>query len=131
MDGEGCFHVQIGKDKTFKTGYHVALKFIITQHSRDVELIKSLINYFGPFCGKVTEYPTYVNFFVTKINDITENILPFFDKYPLLSAKKKDLSDFTKVAELMKNKAHTTCEGLDQIRLIKSRMNRGRDHSIE
>lgn len=131
VDGEGCFHVQISKDKTYKTGAHVALKFIITQHIRDAELIKSLMNYFGPSVGKVTERKTCVYFIVTKIVDITEKILPFFEKYPLLSTKQKDLSDFCEVASLMKTKVHTTAEGLDQIRLIKSGMNRGRVHNTD
>jgi hypothetical protein len=36
--------------------------------------------------------------------------------------------DFCKVVELMKNKAHLTSEGLEDIRKIKSRMNIGRDY---
>jgi hypothetical protein len=38
-----------------------------------------------------------------------------------------DYADFVKIAELMKNKAHLTKEGLDQIRQIKAGMNRKRD----
>jgi hypothetical protein len=36
--------------------------------------------------------------------------------------------DFGKVVELMKNKAHLTSEGLEEIRKIKSGMNTGRDY---
>jgi hypothetical protein len=37
-----------------------------------------------------------------------------------------DYEDFCKVAELMKNKAHLTQEGLNQILKIKDGMNKGR-----
>ena len=63
-------------------------------------------------------------FVVTGLSDITEKIIPFFNQYPLRGSKALDFKDFVKVAELMKNKAHLTAEGLDQIRKIKAGMNR-------
>jgi hypothetical protein len=60
---------------------------------------------------------------VTGLIDIVENIIPFFLAHPLCGAKKKEFEDFVKVAELMKNKAHLSKEGLEQIRDIKSGMN--------
>jgi hypothetical protein len=38
--------------------------------------------------------------------------------------------DFCKAADLMKNKAHLTKEGLDKIISLKSGMNRGRDPAV-
>jgi len=38
-----------------------------------------------------------------------------------------DFADFCKVAELMKNKAHLTQEGLEEIRQIKAGMNTRRE----
>lgn len=63
---------------------------------------------------------------IGSLEDIIKIIIPFFTKYPLQGAKRLDFADFCKVAELMKNKAHLTPEGLDQIREIKSGMNSGR-----
>lgn len=53
-------------------------------------------------------------------------MIPFFDKYPIVGAKRQDYLDFCKVAELMRSKAHLTSSGLEQIKQIKSGMNRGR-----
>jgi hypothetical protein len=53
--GEGCFFINIQKSKTHKIGYVVALHFIITQDSRDVELLKSFIKFFG--CGRMKSNP--------------------------------------------------------------------------
>lgn len=46
--GEGCFSVKIRKGST-KFGFRVELAFVLTQHIRDEELLRSLISYFG--CG--------------------------------------------------------------------------------
>jgi hypothetical protein len=52
--------------------------------------------------------------------------VPFFKDYPLLGAKSLDFNDWLQAFYLMKNKAHLTEEGLEQIRLIKTGMNTGR-----
>jgi hypothetical protein len=66
---------------------------------------------------------------VTKFSDIADIIIPFFKKHPIPGVKSKDFHDFCLVAELIKNKAHLTEDGLNQIRLIKAGMNTGRNFS--
>jgi hypothetical protein len=60
---------------------------------------------------------------VRNFSQITEIILPFLDKYPILGTKVKDFEDFKKASALMESKAHLTKEGLDKIISIKSGMN--------
>lgn len=50
----------------------------------------------------------------------------FFSKYPVQGVKYQDFEDFVKVVSLLEQKSHLTQTGLDQIREIKSGMNRGR-----
>jgi hypothetical protein len=69
-----------------------------------------------------------VNFVVTKTTDITDKIIPFFNKYSLEGAKYLEYQDFCKVANLIKDKAHFTEAGLNQIMEIKKAMNRWRNH---
>lgn len=55
-----------------------------------------LIEYLG--CGYTTlENRGTIDFKVTKISDIRDVIVPFFNKYPLKGVKSKDFSDFCKV----------------------------------
>ena len=61
-----------------------------------------------------------------KFSDISEKIIPLFEKYTLQGVKAKEYEDFKKVAVLIKYKAHLTKEGLEQIKQIKAGMNRGR-----
>lgn len=119
VEAEGCFFITTIKSKRYKTGYQIQLNFNLVQHSRDIVLIKSLVNYFN--CGAVYENTGHVTFIVTKLSDIQDKILYFFEKYPLQGFKLQDFDRFCKVATLMEKKAHLTAEGIDAILKIKSR----------
>lgn len=124
----GSFTVDINKIPKSKIGYTVVLRLQITQHSRDEVLIKSLINYFN--CGNTIqdkrESVSAITYRVSKINDILEKIIPFYLKYPMVGYKALDFSNFCKVAELVKNKAHLTEDGLQKIKGIKAQMGKSR-----
>lgn len=124
--GESCFNVTIHKSETI-TGYAVKLIFILTQHSRDHQLMESIQKYLG--CGNywTDEKNSSVYLSITKLSDIINIIIPYFNKYPIQGNKLLDYLDFCKVAELMQTKAHLTEEGLKEIRQIKCVMNTGRD----
>lgn len=119
-NGEGCFYISILKSSTCKIGKAVILKFQIAQHSRDTELMKSLISTLG--CGRIelNLARSTVNFLVTKYTDISDKVIPFFDKYPLKGAKVSDYNYFRQVSVLMSKKAHLTEQGLSEIQSIKS-----------
>lgn len=109
----------------------VRLRFQITQHSRDVALMSSLVKYFD--CGVYFANPARDagDFVVTRFSDIHEKIIPFFNKYPIVGVKAKDFSDFKQVMDIMKVKGHLTPVGLEQILKIKAGMNTGRPPSDE
>jgi len=121
-EAEACFLVVISKSPKNKFGKRVMLRFTITQHARDVELLKNIITFLD--CGVIqSNLDSTKKVAVSKFSDITEKIIPFFDKYPLKGTKAKDYSDFKKVANLIENKIHLTQSGLDEIARIKARMN--------
>jgi hypothetical protein len=126
-EGEGCFIVHVQKTSSSKLGKTVKLQFKITQDERDKELLNVIILSLN--CGTLQTDRSCKIITVTRHADIINIIIPFFQKYPLQGVKRLDLADFIKVAELIKAKTHLTSEGLDQILLIKSGMNSGRDHA--
>ena len=124
-DAESCFFVEKSVSSTNKLGYQVRLKFIISQHSRDVALVNLLKDYLN--CGNViTDSRGLSHLIIRKYSDIISCIIPFFAKYPLHSVKSMDYLDLCKASKIIDNKAHLTEEGLKQIDLIRSGMNRGR-----
>jgi hypothetical protein len=60
------------------------------------------------------------SFVVSKISDLIEKVVPFFDKYPFLGSKGQDFAEFKKASLLVFNKAHLTQPGLDMIRKIRT-----------
>ena len=67
-----------------------------------------------------------VDFIVLNFSDIKLKIIPFFMKYPIWGVKTLDFADFCRLAEIIETKNHLTQTGLDEIKLIKAGMNRGR-----
>jgi len=118
VDAEGCFFISTTKSKLYKTGHRIQLNFNIVQHYRDILLMKKFVKYFN--CGEIYETSDHVTFVVTKLSDIEEKILPFFNKYPLQGFKQLDYVKFCRVTALMKEKAHLTVKGLEEIMKIKT-----------
>lgn len=109
ISGEGCFSISIVKSQFVKQGYQVQLRFRLTQHIRDVQLMESLVSYLG---GRVTKSREAVDLQVTKLSDLTDKVLPQLEKYPIQGVKFQDYCDFIKAVEIVKNKSHLTAEGL-------------------
>jgi len=125
ITGEGCFFINIYKATT-KLGFAVTLVFQVTQHSRDIELMKRLISFFE--CGRyaLRSNKDYGDFLVTTFSDIYDKILPFFQKYEIKGAKADDFADFCKAAEIIKAKGHLTSDGLNKLLDLKEGMNKKR-----
>ena len=124
ITGEGCFLVDTYKAGT-KLGVGVTLRFKVAQHNRDMDLLRSLVTYFD--CGSVQKSGDSVGeFCVAKFENLILKIIPFIEKHPIIGSKALDFSDFKKVADLIKEKAHLSKKGLEKILAIKSQMNRSR-----
>lgn len=119
IEAEGSFQVII-------QNRNVSLRFSLTQHTKDEELLKAIVTYLK--YGRYYKSPTRDEgqYLVTVFSDISDKLIPFLNEYPLLGVKKEDSSDFVQIAELIKSKAHLTEKGLEKIKLITSNMNRNR-----
>ena len=121
--GEGCFSISLIHNKD-KTRTDVQLKYSISQHRRDKELIESFISYFN--CGHIAESRGSVYFYVVKFSDIYEKIIPFFNENKISGEKTEDYYNWCEAAELMKQSKHLTKDGLNKIIKIKQGMNKNR-----
>lgn len=114
--GEGNFDVRITQQSTNNIGYRVQLRFRISQHNRDINLMELLMKNLG--AGNIYKYPDKSAIVLTifKFSDITDIIIPFFETNPILGIKLFDYLDWCKIAKLMKEGKHLTIEGLKFIR---------------
>jgi hypothetical protein len=125
-DAEGCFFIALKKSPGSTLGETVWLRFILTQHIRDEEFLKSLISTLH--CGRYIAKSGYGEFIVEKFTDVFDKVIPIFEEFKLHGVKSKNYQDFKKVALLIKNKKHLTREGLDEIKKIKGSMNKNREY---
>jgi hypothetical protein len=122
VSGEGNFFVDIFKSCSNKIGYQVKLRFSVTQHSRDKELLELIALYLDAGIVNIHSENAYV-FKITKLVDLTTKIIPLFEKNSIQGVKHLDFLDFCTVAKIMSEGKHLTSEGLDLIRTIKNKMN--------
>ena len=126
VDGEGCFYVKTSKiNKGLDIAYKVNVYFNISQHKRDIALLKNLITYFN--CGLVETVitrPNQSSYVIYKLDDIINKIIPFFDTHPLKGNKLLDFYDFKKIANITKYDEKSDL--LKEIIKIKKNMNRNR-----
>jgi hypothetical protein len=124
VDGEGCFFVGINAHKEMTAGYQVLPEFTVVQHKRDVQVLHALKDYFG--CGVVrVNHGDRMAYRVRGIKHLSETIVPFFVKHPLKTKKNVDFKKFRQIVLKMEAEVHLTKEGIEEIRAIASKMNRG------
>lgn len=122
-DGEGSFNVSFRPRADYPIPWKVSVSFNVSQKDRVIlALFKTHLG-----CGTLRGRPDGVWYFeVTNINAIVENVIPFFERFPFLSAKKKrDFAKFRQIVALMKTGAHLTVNGIKQILEIREDMNDG------
>ena len=125
VDGEGCFHVGINEHDDMTAGYQVLPEFTVVQHERDVQVLHALKAHFG--CGVVRKnHGDRMAFRVRGQKHLWERIVPFFVKHPLKTKKRLDFEKFRKVLLVMQTGDHLTPGGIEKIRAIAAKMNRGR-----
>lgn len=105
---DGSFNLNYYKASRMKLGYSVRPTFRITQHQRDIVVLKRIVEYFC--CGFLSENRSRYAYdlCIGKISNLVDIILPFFQEYTIFGAKYLDLLDFKKGVYIVNNKGHLT-----------------------
>ena len=122
-DGEGSFNVSFRPRDDYKLPWKVSLCFNISQ--RDEVILALFKRHLG--CGTMRQRHDGVWYYeVNNFTAIVENVIPFFERFGFLSAKKKrDFSKFRQLAEMMRQGYHLTRTGIEEILKIRLTMNDG------
>lgn len=90
VDAEGCFYFSITKKKTNKIGWAVRPTFNIALHKKDQALLESIQASLGGVGGIYRHGKDSVQLQVFSLAELTNVIIPYFDRYPLSTQKKVD-----------------------------------------
>ena len=130
IDGEGTFQANVINKKS--GGINVTFTLEIAQHSRDVFVLKAIIDYLGVGYLKpkydiasLDETQNARSVSRAVFNQHRE-IIKFIDKYPLFTRKQLDYTDWKEMVSLKESNKHKTEEGQSRIIHLKLNMNRGR-----
>ena len=122
-DGEGSFNVSFRPRDDYKLPWKVSLCFNISQ--RDPVILAQFKRHLR--CGTMRQRRDGVWYYeVNNLVPILENVIPFFERFDFLSAKKKrDFAKFKQLAKLMREGRHLTREGVVGVLQIRREMNDG------
>ncbi len=124
-DGEGCFSVIISKRNGFLNSWKITTSFEINLHIKDLDILLKIKDFFD--VGIVSTRPSKFAcvYRVTKNKDIINNIIPHFEKYPLISQKYSDFFLWGKVVKLIETKEHLSYSGFEKILSYYFSINKG------
>jgi hypothetical protein len=120
-DGEGSFNVSFRPRDDYAFPWKISLHFNVSQRDPVVlSLFKKHLQ-----CGPLRQRQDGIWYYeVNNLVPILENVIPFFERFQFLSAKKKrDFSKFKALAHMMSHGRHLTREGVDEILAIRRGMN--------
>ncbi len=122
-DGEGSFNVSFRKRKDYEVPWKVSLCFNVSQKDKVIlALFKRHLK-----CGTLRSRSDGVWYYeANNFTAIKEHVIPFFNRFPFLSAKKKrDFAKFKQMAKLIENRSHLSKSGIRQVLEVRKEMNDG------
>jgi hypothetical protein len=117
--------IRIKKAPKNKTRWQIEANFCINLHKKDEGLLKLFQTYFKGIGRIGKERNGCCDFTISSLNQILIEVIPHFDKYPLITPKLADYIFFKKVVMMMKGGEHLTVEGVQAIVNIRATLNRG------
>jgi hypothetical protein len=129
VDGRGSFYIGIDADPVFELGFQVLPEFRIICCDEPA-LLYSIRTYFRHGVVFTNNANCTIEYRVREVGALYSAVIPFFERYPLYTRKKFDFYCFRDVIRMMERKEHLTLEGLEQIKKIKSKMNKNKDEDI-
>jgi hypothetical protein len=114
-DGEGCFSVSFNLRSKFSTGIEVRPSFSISQHKRNLKFLNEIREYFKVGGIRYSKKDNNYKYEVRSVKDLTNKVIPHFEKYPLKSNKLADFLIFKEVCNLIITSKHLNKKYLEII----------------
>ena len=115
VDGEGSFYVGILPRSHNYVGWEARPSFSLSQNEENKELVFKLKDFFR--CGTIrpSKKDRMIKYEVRSFKDLSQKIIPHFDKYQLAGEKKKDYEVFKKAIKIISKEKHLEKSGLIKI----------------
>jgi hypothetical protein len=125
VDGEGSFNVSLRRNSDYRVNWQVVMSFNVSQKEKLLLLV--LKKYLGCGIVKTRKRDGLHSYDVTKPNDVIKRVIPFFERFKILSKnKRRNFEIFKNISVLMNDQKHLHPEGLYEILLLRERLNEGK-----
>ena len=118
IDGEGCFSVSVHPHPSVRYGrrWLIAPCFQTYQHRDNLMILEAIREFFG--CARITAKgpnSDVMTYSVYRRSDLESVIIPFFDRYPIVSRKHENFLKFREIVLAMQKNLHRTSDGFRRI----------------
>ena len=127
VDGEGSFHIAFQRRTDLKFGWQAVPEFHISQNFTSRKVLEAIRKQLqcgyikaNDAAGKRDKTLVYV---VRDRKDLIRKIVPFFERFPLRTEKRKDFELFRKIIQMMENNSHLKVKGFEEIVRLAYSMN--------
>ena len=127
VDGEGSFHIAFQERMDLKFGWQAIPEFHVSQNFPSRNVLEGIRETFrcgyikaNDAAGKRDKTLVYV---VRDRSDLLKKVIPFFERYPLQSEKRKDFEAFRQIVQMMERNEHLNIEGFEKIVQLAFSMN--------
>src|SRR3989338_5608132 len=120
-DGEGSFNVSLRRRPDHTMRWQIVLTFNVSQKEEYIlAMFKKILG-----CGRLQARSDGIYYYnVSNPRSIMERVMPFFNRFPFWShRKKKNFAIFKKIARLVHDKQHLNPTGLARIIQLREMLN--------
>jgi LAGLIDADG endonuclease len=123
VDGEGCFTVSFSPRTKLRMGWEVRPSFSVSQNADRAEVLAAIRKYFN--CGgfRPDRSDKTLKYEVRDLKSLISKVIPHFERYPLMSSKRRDFETFAAICRLLEGRAHLNRERLREIARLAVTMN--------
>ena len=129
VDGEGSFHVAIQRNPSTRYGWQLVPEFHVSQNPERASVLRLLQARLG--CGRIQANARSggrdrsLVYVVRNRADLTRNVIPFFERHPILSEKSLEFETFAEIVRAMERGEHLGHEGFERLLASAVQMNGG------
>ena len=133
--GEGCFYVESQPDPKYRLGWRIRPAFCIEMRSDDREVLECVRDALA--CGHVYEldfgryrgyekrgWAPHAKFRVSKLGELHDNVVPFFDRHELFGRKRIAYELFRDIVIRLHGRTHASPEGLKAAKALAEALRR-------
>lgn len=118
---DGSFSSIVQPNKKSKVGFYVKSKFTVTQHTKDLNVLRLIQDRQGGSLYPRKSQEAYDLQITKQVTFL--NLIDFFNEYPIYGTKYLDFKDWSLIIGMIQHREHQTKEGIEKIVAITAGMN--------